>query len=52
MIYLLCAAALLSAGMVGFTIGQLRRFCRHRRTLELFAERDDSIRSYLLKSRW
>ena len=52
MSYLLCAAALLSAGMVGFTLGQFRRFCQHRKTLELFAERDDSIRSYLMKSRW
>ena len=52
MIYLLCAAALLSAGMVGFTLGPCARFCQHRKTLELFAETDDSIRSYLLKSRW
>ena len=51
MILLLCAA-IPSAFMVGFTLGQFRRFCQHRKTLELFAERDDSIKSYLMKSRW
>ena len=51
MIYLIFAWGLLFAGTVGFAIGQYSRFCQHRKTLEAFAETDDSIKSYLLKSR-